>query len=360
MSESDEAPPPDPGVEGGRSVRLRRWVSGVVLVAASLGAGWWAGRVTFAPPEPAVETPETVTYTVAEKTIGRSMSLQATVTFPVLTTVRARSAGIVTTAPLGGDGTVEVGEVLWTVNEVPTVAAVGTVPAYRDLAGGATGADVAQLQAFLTTVLGTDLEQTGTFDAATAAAVRQWQRSLGVEATGTVPIDRIAWFPALPARVSLADGVVVGADVAPGMEAFLVRSLTPEVSLRLGEGQRNLVSPGTGTVIRAGDSAWEGVVADVVETPTGESRATVTAPDGGPVCGEQCGALAEGQALPAEIIVVPETTGPAVPAAAIRLDPDGSPFVESPDGERIDIVVLAEADGLAVVDGVAEIAVPAP
>lgn len=364
MSETDQATAPGPEPTGPeRSGRLRRGLGGILVVAVALGAGWWAGRVTFAPPAPVDEVPETVTYTVSEQTVGRSMSLQATVAFPVETTVRARSTGVVTATPLGGDGTVDVGEVLWTVNEAPTVAGVGTVPAYRDLAAGAAGGDVAQLQGFLSAVLGTPFEQTGRFDAATAAAVRQWQRSLGLEATGTVTVDRIAWFPALPARVSLAEGIGVGADVAPGTEAFLVRSPVPDVSLRLGEGQRTLVAAGAETVVTAGESVWRGVVAEIVDTPTGETRAVLTAPGGGPICGDECGALADGAALPARVVVVPETTGPAVPAAAVRLAADGTPFVETPDGERIDVAVLAEADGLAIVDGIAagaEISVPAP
>lgn len=51
-------------------------------------------------------------------------------------------------------------------------------------------------------------------------------------------------------------------------------------------------------------------------------------------------------------MVVPETTGPVVPVAAIVTDAGGAQSVRLPDGSEMPILVLASTGGLAVVSGI--------
>ena len=55
--------------------------------------------------------------------------------------------------------------------------------------------------------------------------------------------------------------------------------------------------------------------------------------------------------LRADVTVAPEVSGPAVPVAAVRTDPDGSAWVRLADGTRQQVTVLGSAGGVAVVDG---------
>lgn len=124
----------------------------------------------------------------------------------------------------------------------------------------------------------------------------------------------------------------------------MVVPLTPD--------QRDLV-PLSGSVrLTYPDGTWDAVIARAAETvDDGAERLDLVleAPNGGPVCGDTCAQWipASGRsAFPADIVVVPETTGPVVPIAAIITEADGSHVVERDDGTRVPVEVIVSASGL--------------
>lgn len=108
--------------------------------------------------------------------------------------VVTRLQGTVTWLP-GEGAVVEPGEPLLELDGDPVVLFDGAVPAYRALRSGDEGEDVAQLERGLRD-LGLDPgDVDGEFDAATAAAVRDWQEVHGLDETGQVELGRVVFLP---------------------------------------------------------------------------------------------------------------------------------------------------------------------
>lgn len=328
----------------------------VVVVGA---AGYWAGRVALAPPDdPLASAGQPVTYTVVEQTLGQSLGFAAVAEWPATPLGRAWSAGVVTSLAVAAGDEVDIGDVLYSVDLHPVVIGPGDVPAFRDLAAGVVGADVTQLETLLAELGYLDAAPNATFDAATTAAVRAWQRALGVTDDGIVRQGDVLYAPELPLRVLPTEALTVGAPLNGGEVVLQALAAEPSVVIPLTPEQRNLV-PLTGRVVlTAADITWEAVIARAVETnEQGLPRLdlVLTAPGGGPVCGDACAAAipAVGRTnLAAEIIVVPTTSGPVVPTAAIVTDPAGGQSVQLADGTTVPITVVVSTGGLAVVDGV--------
>lgn len=331
----------------------------IVAWVAVAAAGFWAGRVALAPPEdPLASDSGPVTYEVIEQTLGQSLQFAAVAEWKAKPLGRAWTAGIVTSVDFASGEAVDVGDVLFTVDLRPVVIATGDVPAFRDLQLGAAGEDVAQLQYMLARMGFLDAEPDGRFGEATLAAVRAWQESLGVEEDGIVRQGDILFTPQLPVRVVATEALEVGAPLAGAEIVVSSLSSDPSVVVPLTIDQRNLV-PLSGTVrLTYPDGTWEAVIARAVETSEqGVERLELIleAPGGGPVCGETCAEWIPPQGttdFPAEIVVVPETTGPVVPVAAIGTDPGGRHSVQLLDGTEVPVEVLASTGGLAVVTGI--------
>jgi hypothetical protein len=150
------------------------------------------------------------------------------------------------------------GGVLYRLDGDPIVLMYGSTPAYRALKSGvADGADVRELEQNLA-ALGFD---PGTVDAAftstTAAAVSDWQESVGLEQTGTVELGRIVFMPG-ERRIG-AHKASVGTVLGSGAEVLDTSSTKRVVSVPLDATKQSLAHEG--------------------------ARVTVTLPDGGIVRG---------------------------------------------------------------------------
>lgn len=95
------------------------------------------------------------------------------------------------------------------------------------------------------------------------------------------------------------------------------------------------------------------------QTANAETRLHLRAPDGGPVCGADCGVVAAGTDvfILSKVAVTKPAFGPAVPVAAILTGVDGVARVTVVDaaGSRSEraVGVLGSQDGVAIVEGVA-------
>ena len=143
------------------------------------------------------ETPDVATATVERRDLVERETFDGALAFADEQALSSSRAGTVTRIANEG-ATVKRGEVLYEVDERPTVLMLGTVPAYRTMSSGVEGTDVRQLQRNLLALGfddGGDLQVTGEFDADTAEAVRDWQEDLGVERTGVVELGDVVFYP---------------------------------------------------------------------------------------------------------------------------------------------------------------------
>ena len=106
------------------------------------------------------------------------------------------------------------GETLWEVDAKPVILMNGSLPAYRALHRGEEGADVLQLERGLAAAGYDPGTIDGTFDAGTAAAVRDWQDDRDLDDTGAIELGRIVFLPG--ARRVTKVSAEVGGRAGPG------------------------------------------------------------------------------------------------------------------------------------------------
>ena len=339
--------------------RLATLLALTLLMVSVAAAGFWSGRVALAPPDdPLADQTMPITYKVVEQDLGQTLQFAAVAEWGVVPLVRAMGSGVVTSIDFEAGDEVEAGDTLFTVDLRPVVIAAGTVPAFRDMQAGSSGADVGQLESMLAELGFLDVEPNTTFDEATANAVRAWQRSLGVAEDGAVRRGDVLFAPELPIRVAATDVLMVGATLGGG--EVVINGLSPEPSLvvPLTPDQRNLVPLAGSVEVTYPEGTWDAVIARAAETTdqgVEQLDLVLEAPEGGPACGDACVAWipAEGRTnFQAAIVVVPSITGPVVPVAAIVTDPGGGKTVRLENGTQAPIDVLASTGGLAVVRGI--------
>lgn len=350
-----------------------RWraisVALVVLVAAA-AAGFFAARATLIPPrvDEGVEPPTLVE--VVEGTVEQFQSFTAQARWDAVPAATAGLSGTVTSVGVEQGAALAAGQgsILYTIDLVPVVVFAGAVPAFRDLEVGVSGADVGQLQEGLAALGFASGPADGRFDSAVASAVRAWQSSLGLESSGRVVDGQVRFISTLPATVVLADGITVGRELSGAEDAILVLPTAPDFSIPLSPDQRNLVPLDAAVAISHPGGEWPAMILRVTElSEDGQPvlRLHLGAVDGAAVCAQDCDLVAVRGItdFPARIIVVPTTTGPLVPAAAVQTDALGATSVVLADGGTRAVTILAQAQGRAVVDGVEvgeQIQLPAP
>jgi peptidoglycan hydrolase-like protein with peptidoglycan-binding domain len=333
--------------------RVVRWCVGVVVLVLLAGVGFWAGRVTLGSPVAEPGEFGSVVHVVAEASVGRSLSLNVTVEQPFVPVAVNNLAGTVTAVGSGDDA--DVGDILYEVDTVPVRVVAGQVPFWRAMASGVQGEDVAQLQAALAELGLFGGVVDGRFGLSTGQAVREWQRRLGLPVTGVVQFGELVAVPALPARLRLSEQVVAGVRLSGGEQAVSAASGELRFFLVVSPGQAGLIPPDAVVTVEHEDQAWPAVLGESVFDEGGGVRFVLTAADGGLVCADACGMLpaVERSSLRARVTVVPQVSGPAVPAAAVLTDPDGRAWVRMADGARRDVTVLGSSGGVVVVEGLA-------
>jgi peptidoglycan hydrolase-like protein with peptidoglycan-binding domain len=155
----------------------------------------------------------------------------------------------VTSLPESG-AAIDRGDTLYAIDGRPTLLLIGASPAYRAMRTGDVGHDVGQLQTNLVALgfgRSPALSTRGTFDAATAAAVRAWQSANGLPASGVVrlgdvvflptAVDVAAWPLAIGGAARAGDPILDVASVDPivriALDPLLAASVRPGDALRL-------------------------------------------------------------------------------------------------------------------------------
>jgi len=270
---------------GGRQGGRRRWLA-VGVVTAMVTAGVVAG-VTGAfggfgssGVGAAGSADHTSTATVERQSLSSQTQVDATLGFAASYSVAGHGGGTLTWLPAAGR-VIREGGVLYRVdNAVPVILLYGTVPAWRALAGGISGADVAQLNRDLVKLGYATSAALGPrsgwdyFSAVTADALEGLQSRLGVTVTGTLPLGQAVFLPSAirVATVSASLGSPASGTV------LSATSTTQVVTIALNAAQQSEVKAGDKVMITLPDGkTTPGVVSSVGKVAKGSgSSATIT------------------------------------------------------------------------------------
>jgi hypothetical protein len=222
--------------------------------------------------------------TVQRRTLSQTTQFNGTLGYAGSYTVLGRSRGTVTWLPRSGQ-VIHQGQVLYRVDEAPVLLLYGAVPAYRALAEGATGADVAQLNHDLLNLgfVGRSDVASGwhEFTWATRAGVEKLQKHLGVEQTGQLSLGDVVFLPTAT-RVTMLRAGLGAPATGPVLQAS---STTRTVSVGLDPDLRSEVKAGDRVTITLPDGSTTpgrvtsvGRVATVSSSSSGGSDSGPTVP----------------------------------------------------------------------------------
>lgn len=290
-----------------RRTYLASAIAMTILAGAAITSA--ATNVLSSKAESATEQPASPvaaeTATVQKGDLSSERQFKATVSFGDQWTITTAAAGTITQQhPVGT--TVDFGEALLRIGDKPLFLGEGEMPMFRTLSKVDTGTrdengkrvellsgpDVAQLQWFLRKA-GFDADDRlavdGIFGAITETAVKAWQESVGLQATGQVNNSQLVF---APGPVRIADESQLGATFAElkvtnATSAVLVdtsnrdRASLPiggEVAVELPDGSLSsgTVSSQEQATASDGTAVWRTTVAVDGELPGSASTATVT------------------------------------------------------------------------------------
>ncbi|MEU7585819.1 peptidoglycan-binding protein [Micromonospora sp. NPDC049230] len=312
-----------------RRARLRAAViGGVVLLVAAVGVSAAVGFGGGGDRAEAGDAPP-ATATVSRQTLADSETADGELGYGATRTATAKLSGTVTALPATGS-TVRRGQALYSVDNEEVVLLYGGLPAYRTLAPGVDGADVAQFERNLKALGYTGFTVDDEYTDATGDAVRDWQEDLGLAETGRVE----------PGRIVYADREV------------RVESHQADIG--------DLTKPGQAVLAYTGTSRLVTVELDVDDQRLAkrDAKVSVKLPDGGAVAGTistietviQAGAAgANGQSGDAET-KIEVTVAVADPKALAGFD-QASVDVVFTAAERRDVLTVPVAALLALAEG---------
>lgn len=122
------------------------------------------------------------------------------------------------------------GDRLYAVDGRPIPLFFGATPMYRRIAEGMSGDDVVEVEANLR-ALGFAVSDDGRLEADDIAALRAWQASLGMDATGDLPIGAVVMLPGSARVVALH--ATVGSPYLPGQPVVDVTDTSHVVTVAL-------------------------------------------------------------------------------------------------------------------------------
>jgi peptidoglycan hydrolase-like protein with peptidoglycan-binding domain len=297
----------------------------IVLVAAAVALLAWIAVDRSSSPgtSDVIEPLPTALAELERRDLVERETLKGTLGLDVLAVVSETRPGTITElAPEGS--LIERGDVVYRLDERPTVFLNGAIPAFRTLERGVNaGSDVFQLE-FNLVELGYDPDReivpNNQFGRTTERAVKRWQRDLGIEDTGVVALGDVLFFPtAQRFGTHLVD---VGARIVAPTALAEITSIEQVVSLDLDTDRQDLLNLGDVVAIEIpGSETIGGVVLEIgteateVLLPDGSSAGTTV-----PVTIGVTGAIPSGLTnTPVDVVVIKQSRENALVAPVIAL-----------------------------------------
>jgi Putative peptidoglycan binding domain len=254
----------------------------VVVIAVAVVAVVLSGVIKPASSGTGASQYRTSSAVVVRRSLQSQTDLSATLGNSGSYTVTNQATGTVTWLPAVGK-VVRRGQVLYQVDGAPVVLLYGSVPAYRTLSEGMTGADARELNLNLiamgyttrAAVLAPGLGL-GYFGAATAAALEAYQTHLGITSpTGSLTWGQAVFLPTEAKITAWGTGVVTGAAASPGEALMTATSATPVATIDLDTSQEGEIKAGEHVQITLPDgSSTPGVVTSVGKVATTNASGT--------------------------------------------------------------------------------------
>ncbi len=260
-----------------------RWVAAglvVVLAASGVVSAWYAGAFSSAASSGGGQgTPAPATAAVTRRDLSSQTPVNATLGYAGSYTVRGHGGGTLTWLPAPGQ-VIGQGQVLYqTDNGSPVVLLYGSVPAWRTLDEGMTGADVTQLNHDLVALGDASSSQIASlgwdyFSWATQAGVQKLQSALGVSSPpGSLSLGSAVFEPGA-IRVTTVQGSLGELASGPVLAATADQHV---VMINLSAAQQSEVKAGEAVTVTLPDGAsTPGVISSVGTVATGSgSNATI-------------------------------------------------------------------------------------
>ena len=306
----------------------------VVIIAAIAGAlvgGVVAGGVAVAVSRndnstisSSGDSSQIATAAVVRTNLTNTVQVGGSIGYDGSYTVAAlrRGGGVYTWLPEPGQ-VIKQDQPVYSVGNEPVALLYGSLPAYRQFdVGMSDGADVGQLTHDLIALgYGDGLAQSNHYSSATAAAVERWQKALGLQATGEIPLGEAVFEPG-PIRVTSVTPTV--GTSAGGGPVLTATSTTPIVVVDLDVSEEYLVKPGDAvTVVLPNGTSTVGGHIETVGT-------VATCPGGGGI-GAGGGGSGSANQSPCESSGSGTASTPTV-TVTITLDstPPGATFDQAP------------------------------
>ncbi len=272
---------------GSRVHHMGRWVAAGLLavLAAGVLSAWLAGEFQPAGPSGSAQrgAPPPATAAVARRDLSAATPVSATLGYAGSWTVTGQGGGTLTFLPSAGR-VIRQGQALYRVdNGSPVVLLYGTVPAWRTLFEGLTGADVSQLNHDLVALgdaAGAEISAAGWdyYSWETAYGVQKLEEHLGVSyPSGSLSLGQVVFEPAA-LRVAAVLGSLGGPAAVPVLTATSDRHV---VTIPLDASQQTEVKAGDQVTVTLPDgTTTPGVVSRVgtVATTRSGPDATTTIP----------------------------------------------------------------------------------
>ncbi|HEY8737803.1 MAG TPA: peptidoglycan-binding protein [Candidatus Dormibacteraeota bacterium] len=251
-------------------MRRKTWVlaGAAVLVAVTATGGVVMSSAKQA--TPAAQEPQANTVKVEKRNLSATVSQAGTLTYRAQPdgspySVINHASGIYTMLPAAGQ-VISQGQVLYRVNDSPVVLLYGSTPAYRTLSAGATGADVAELNADLVALgyaTSAQLNPTSaSFWSATTTAVKKLQAALGMTQSGMLTLGQAVFEPTAVRVTTMS--AQLGGDTQTGQTVMQATSTTRIVQVALVASQQTEVTVGdTVTITLPNNKTTPGVVSSV-------------------------------------------------------------------------------------------------
>lgn len=334
-----------------KNIWTKYLAAGVGIVLAA-GAGGWAIGATLVEADASAQTPDqSVWAEAAETSIGSSFNLSTTVKQPVKTVASNHLSGVVSSV---SPGELKSGEQLYAVAGTKVYVVEGKTPFYQDITPKSSGQNIKQVETFLKSSGHFHGTPDASYDSATSAAIKAWQTATKQKPDGIIPLGHLVAIPTLPAQVELDEGITPGKQLAGGEDAVRAANGERTFSMSLTEEQAAVIPQDTVVEVIHEKSVWPAMISQTTTDETVAVTHVLSAPDGGAVCGKECGALPSSSSvtLRSKVIVVPATKGIGIPAAAITTTASGQAQVLTESGV-VDVKVLTSGQGIAIVEGLA-------
>jgi hypothetical protein len=256
-----EAPELSPLPDLGPPRRGRRWlVAGSVIALLAVAAGVVVAADPFrrghrSSGDAIDNGVRTSLATVTRTSLSSQTQVTGTLGYIGSYDVVNQVPGLVTALPSVGQ-VVRDGQILYEVSEAPVVLLYGSIPAYRSLADGMSGADVRELNADLVALhYATTSELSATSDYFswwTKEALEKLQAHLGETQTGRLTLGQVVFLPSAARITSVR--ATLGAPAAPGAPVLQASSTTRRVTVALDAAQQSQVRVGDRVTITLPDS----------------------------------------------------------------------------------------------------------